>query len=428
MYRDWEEFCVRVRVNRPCFMNLYLKIQGNILLIREGDSTVLTKDLLCFRTKSGKIQPKFIDTTAPKFLKIAFELTELFSESVGEDRGTLENRSKQVLERFTLGITVGRGLEKLLLDRTEFDTESKDELLELREKVFRNSSALMRKHEYSGLYNSDCSEKDILESYRKNLARSIGITSENLSDQLYSDLPPFQKVIKFRKITGEALLHRYNCAQVQGLLLRSEKIKLKLPESSTASLRQLLKYVRFNKLLAKISFDHKKSKSIDMQIDGPLSMFLQTQKYGLNLANFFPAVLHQQEWEMDATVRIHKNRTYILQLDQSCGIRSHLRQFLAYVPEEIQKLGQQLAKKLPDWTLSSHNWHSAPLLNRLSQLDAQKEAPLLIGINRSLLKNKDVANKLESSDYFSRFGFLFRDVPTTAMLLPRLETWLSSRL
>ena len=248
--------------------------------------------------------------------------------------------------------------------------------------------------------------------------------------------------------------------RVQGLLLRSEKIKLKLPESSTASLRQLIKYVRFNKLLAKISFDHKKSKSIDMQIDGPLSMFLQTQKYGLNLANFFPAVLHQQEWEMDATVRIHKNRTYILQLDQSCGIRSHLRQFLAYVPEEIQKLGQQLAKKLPDWTLSSsndfvplsgenmcfpdyllkhisgkkvplelfHNWHSAPLLNRLSQLDAQKEAPLLIGINRSLLKNKDVANKLESSYYFSRFGFLFRDVPTTAMLLPRLETWLRSRL
>ena len=149
-----------------------------------------------------------------------------------------------------------------------------------------------------------------------------------------------------------------------------------------------------------------------------------------------------------------------MQLDQSCGIRSHLGQFLAYVPEEIKKLSQQLAEKLPDWTLSSsnefvhlsgenlcfpdyllkhisgkkvplelfHNWHSAPLLSRLSQLDAQKEAPLLIGINRSLLKNTDVANKLESSSYFSRFVFLFRDVPTTGMLLPRLETWLRSIL
>ena len=329
-------------------------------------------------------------------------------------------------------------------------------MLELRERVFRNSSALMRQHEQSGAYDSDSSENDRLETYRKTLAGLIGIKAENLSQQLYADLPPFQQVLKFRKITGEGLLHRYNCAQVQGLLLRSESITLKLPDSSAASMRQLLKYLRFNKLLAKISFDHKKRESLVMEIDGPLSLFLQTQKYGLNLANFFPAVLHQPEWELDATVRIHKNRTYILQLDQSCGIRSHLRQFLAYVPEEIQKLSQQLAKKLPDWILSTsndfvplsgenicfpdyllkhisgkkvplelfHNWHSAPLLNRLSQLDVQKEAPLLIGINRSLLKNKDVANKLESSSYFSRFGFLFREVPTAAMLLPRLETWL----
>ena len=116
---------------------------------------MLTKDLLCFRTKNGKIQPKFIDTTTPKFLKIASELTELFSESVGGDRETLENRSKQVLERFPTGVIVGRGLEKLLIDRTEFDTESKNEVLELREKVFRNSSALMRKHEHLDTHDSD---------------------------------------------------------------------------------------------------------------------------------------------------------------------------------------------------------------------------------------------------------------------------------
>ena len=393
-------------------------------------------------------------------MKIAFELTEHFSVSIGEDRGTLENQSKQILERFAVGVAVGRGLEKLLIDRTEFDTESKNEILELREKVFRKSSALMRKHEHSGAYDSDSSQKDSLDSYRKYLADSIGITSENLSHQLYSDLPPFQKVMKFRKITGEALLHRYNCAQVQGLLLRSEKIKLKLPESSTANLRQLLKYLRFNKLLAKMNFDYKKRKLIEMQIDGPLSMFLQTQKYGLNLANFFPAVLHQPEWELDATVRINKNRTYILKLDQSCGIRSHLRHFLSYVPEEFQKLSHQLAKKIPDWTLTSsndfvplsgenmcfpdyllkhisgkkvplelfHYWHSVPLLNRLTQLDSKKEFPLLIGVDRSLLKNKDVTKKLESSTYFSRFGFLFRNVPTATMLLPRLETWLRSKV
>ena len=163
---------------------------------------MLTKDLLCFRTKSGKIQPKFIATTSPKFLKTAIKLTDLFSGSVGLDRGALENRSKQLLDGLTSGVVVGRGLEKLLIDRTEFDTESKNDVLELREKVFRNSSVLMSKYENSGAYDSDSSEKDSLNSYRKALAGLIGIKSENLSDQLYSDLPPFQKVIKFRKITG----------------------------------------------------------------------------------------------------------------------------------------------------------------------------------------------------------------------------------
>ena len=104
---------------------------------------MLTKDLLCFRTKSGKIKPKFIATNSPKFLEIAIELTDFFSRSVGEDRGALENRSKQLLDGLTSDVVVGRGLEKLLIDRTEFDTESKNDVLELREKVFKNSSVLM---------------------------------------------------------------------------------------------------------------------------------------------------------------------------------------------------------------------------------------------------------------------------------------------
>mgnify|MGYP001165091899 FL=1 len=35
------------------------------------------------------------------------------------------------------------------------------------------------------------------------------------------------------------------------------------------------------------------------------------------------------------------------------GIRSHLRQFLSYVPDEIQTLSKQISEKLPDWELTS---------------------------------------------------------------------------
>mgnify|MGYP003313141084 CR=1 FL=1 len=97
---------------------------------------MLTKELLCFRTNKGKILPKLIKPEAPKLLRIANELVAAFSESVGEVRETLEWRTKQVLDRYPLNTLVARGLEKLLLDRTEFDTEAKMELIKLREKIF----------------------------------------------------------------------------------------------------------------------------------------------------------------------------------------------------------------------------------------------------------------------------------------------------
>jgi predicted nuclease of restriction endonuclease-like RecB superfamily len=154
---------------------------------------------------------------------------------------------------------------------------------------------------------------------------------------------------------------------------------------------------------------------------------------------------------------MRKNQLHSLHLDQTCGIRSHYRQFLSYVPEEIQLFSQQLAKKLTDWELTSssdyvplvgeslcfpdyllthnsgkkvalelfHTWHAAPLQARLQQLDAQNRAPLLIGVNRSLFKNAELANQVESSTYFQRFGFYFREVPTATKIIPLLNALLN---
>ena len=135
--------------------------------------------------------------------------------------------------------------------------------------------------------------------------------------------------------------------------MRCEALTVYLPEIGIAKLRQLLKYLRFNKLLAKISYCQTREKTILLEIDGPLSLFVQTQKYGINLANFFPAILHQPKWGLDAEVRIRKNQVHSLHLDQTWVIRSHYRQFLAYIPEEIQLFSQQLAKKIPGWELTS---------------------------------------------------------------------------
>ena len=43
---------------------------------------------------------------------------------------------------------------------------------------------------------------------------------------LYSDLPEHRKILSFEVLAPEALLHRYNCAQIQGLILRSSNSRV----------------------------------------------------------------------------------------------------------------------------------------------------------------------------------------------------------
>ena len=418
---------------------------------------MLTKDLLCFRTIKGKIEPKLINPEAKNNLEIAEGLLAVFSKSVGNYREKLEEETKHVLSRYKGSSIIARGIEKLLLDRTEFDTAPREELIKLRERVFGKSSKFLISKHISDHLILEGGVKEQLNYYQNEIASAVEISLDELMQKLYGDLPPFHKILRFRDITSLKLLHRYNIAQIQGLLLRCERLNLNLPDTSTSKLRQLNKYLRFNKLLARISRSDKKMKNIYFEIDGPLSIFVKTNKYGLNLAKFFPAILHQPKWELNAEVRIRKNKIYTLNLDQSCGIQSHYQQFLAYIPEEIELLSKQITKKMPSWNLTPsadflnlggelicfpdylfthssgknvsmelfHTWHSVPLNTRLEQLEKLNGAPLLIGVNRSLLRKQDLYDQINSSKYFSRFGFFFNDAPSSSKISPLLDKWIN---
>ncbi len=97
---------------------------------------------------------------------------------------------------------MGRGLEKLLLDRTEFDTEAKTELTDLREKVFFNSAAFFSAKKAFRFQGVEMGDKADLGHYQSEIAKSVGISVEQLVRQLYGDLPAFQNVLSFRKMTA----------------------------------------------------------------------------------------------------------------------------------------------------------------------------------------------------------------------------------
>ena len=400
---------------------------------------MLTKDLLQYKTKNGQILSQFVNPADNPLLAIAEQLIAVFEESSDKPRATLLESTKHIIDSTPGAPIVKRGLEKLLLDRTEFDTTPNEKLIAFRQKLFTETSRLLSQETFENYTD-----------YQQKVSGIMTDESAELSLKLYADLPSSQPVLTFKTLSAEHLLHRYNTAQVQGLLLHSNSLMLKLADSMTAELRQLFKYLRFNQLLSTI---RKEDELYQITVDGPLNLFYKTKRYGMNLANFFVAVLHQPKWELTAEIQFRNKQSYRLSLDESCGIKPITQQFLAYIPEDIQLFQAMLRNKTDDWQIRPgsqfiplpgdrycfpdyqlvhkngaetaielfHPWHQGHLIARLHTLAEQKNVSLILGVSKELEKKPLIAEALAASAYFSQFGFTFRDVPTIRTLLPILN-------
>lgn len=401
---------------------------------------MLTKDLIRYDIKDDRILPAFIDPGDPDLQHVAEELLAVFKSAEGSTRAELLAATKPIIDAAPFSAIIARGLEKLLLDRTEFDTTAKEELIDYRREVFRRTSRWLSQENFRDY-----------QTYQQQVEAAFGQPAAELAARLYRDLPDFQKVTRFKALSAGRLLHRYNAALVQALLLRCSELQLTVRESGAAALRQLFKYLRFRQLLATIRKDA--AGHFLITIDGPLNLFYKTQKYGLNLALFFPAVLHQPAWQLTAQIRFKNRRSHRLQLDETCGLQPYSHQFLAYVPEEIRFFQEMFNQKVANWQLEPadtfvalegefycfpdftlrhtsgktvalelfHLWHASHLSARLQQLAEVTEAPLLLGVSRVLLKDELIAGTVAASPYFARCGFVFREMPTVDKILPVLE-------
>ena len=97
---------------------------------------MLTKDLLQYKTKKGQILPQFVNPTDRQLLTIAEQLIAVFEASPDTPRATLLESSKRIIDSTPGTPIVKRGLEKLLLDRTEFDTAPNEETDRVSAKTF----------------------------------------------------------------------------------------------------------------------------------------------------------------------------------------------------------------------------------------------------------------------------------------------------
>lgn len=257
---------------------------------------MLPSDLLLHRHREGRVVPRQL-AIRPENLALAAELTAHFGAAVGGRRRDLDELLC-AWEGEDLAFKVKRGLAHILAnDFCTFEIVSPLEPATLRSRVF----------ELGATYGSPPSRANrdaLLQRAAADLdtpGRPEPVTAPQVARGLYADLPPQHVLTAFEPPPPEALLHRYNLAQAQGVFYRAYEMTLTAHRNEPGQYKQLFRYVKLFGLMTLIEGDAEHG--FTLRVDGPASLFRPSTRYGLAMAKLLPALLHVSRWSLHARLR-----------------------------------------------------------------------------------------------------------------------------
>jgi len=298
------------------------------------------------KSKTASVQPEYLDVDSPEALQRAGELVALFEQHLGDaeanTRGALEESLGDLVGHGT-DFVLWRGLAKLLLDRSQFETVSSVDPVEIRREVFAASAQL-------GPVASDTVRQKVLEQ----AGAALKLAADEVAHGLYADLEARQLLTAFKPIKAQALLHRYNLALAQAVLYKAWRLVVEFEDLDSNQLRYLFQMLKFHRLMHR--FERQKG-GYRLEIDGPASLFSKSRKYGLQMAVFLPTLLVLERWELCAQLDWKgggksKSRTpHEFRLSDADGLVSERRITGQWVAEEERYFEDRFAEAETPWKL-----------------------------------------------------------------------------
>lgn len=345
---------------------------------------MLTADLARSRRRDGTVSPLFIDPDDQQYRETARELIQIFEDHLGEPKGELE----ETIDQLTVADTdykIIQGLAKLLHDESEFDTVAAADPREIRQQLFEKAN-----ESYPIVRQPTLGEDtQKLEVYSA-VADQLGISLEECYKGVYADLDDNKRLVRFgdrvadtyetsddttstTRLTGDSeesyaddtvsvewLLTRYNLALAQAVLYDATRMRIRVWDHFST----VFSYVKLFGLMHRIyPIDETGSRvpSTDVAdgyeaiLDGPASLFSQTQKYGIRMANFLPALPLCDRWEMHADILTDdtgpQDTTLSFDLDHTDGLSSHYTAQSDFDSDVERTLARKWGRATTEWAL-----------------------------------------------------------------------------
>ena len=255
---------------------------------------MLTSDLVRARVRSGVVEPRYVSPSNSDVRHETKGLIALHEAHVGASMGELEQAIGDHIgdsPRFMLQ----RGLSKLLLDRGKLEVVAPRDPGVVREAVFRWAA------EKGPVAPGHGSRETIINA----AAAELGLNAQDVDRALYADLKSSERLQSIETPEVSTLLHRYNLALAQAVLLRATRVRVELPQIPSKEARFLFRSLKFHRLMHRIT---RSKEGYRLELDGPLSLFKLTTRYGLGLALFLPTLCRFKGWKLSADVLWGKKR------------------------------------------------------------------------------------------------------------------------
>ena len=350
---------------------------------------MLTANLARSRTTDETVTPLFIDPDDESHRQIARELIGLFEAHFDKPKGDLEDAIDELTVTDT-DYKIVQGLAKLLKDECEFEVVAPVKPREIRRQLFEKAN-----ERYPIVRQPTLGEDTQKLGVYSGIADALGISLEECYQGMYADLEDNKRLVRIGTRTAEKyaancddetststststttltdssneeyeqtdltvdwLLTRYNLALAQAVLYDATELRIRVWDHFGT----VFSYVKLFGLMHRIYpidvngervWSTDQAAGYEAVLDGPASLFSQSQKYGIRMANALPALPLCDRWEITAEILVDETtgETRQFTLDQTDGLDSHYSAGERFDSDLERTLAQKWKRATTDWEL-----------------------------------------------------------------------------
>lgn len=260
---------------------------------------MLSADHIDARARGDKLELTEFDA---KKRRRAEALLQAYLEQVRFAVG--ESREEVLLAFRAVPTTPGEkrfaaGLQKLVLDGCDFEESTPLPPAMLRQSVFLAATAERRR-----LASDERFDRNVV---LRKVAAELGVDATAMESGLYADLPGAHRLIRVTLPEAPFLVSRYELGRAQAVLLKAQDLVIDITTRNPSDARALFRKLKFLQLL--FTLNARPEGGYRITVDGPMSLFESSTRYGLRLALALPAIMVCAEWAVVARVVWGARRT-----------------------------------------------------------------------------------------------------------------------